>query len=209
MTSVTTAAGSDAHSEPARLPEAPVGHTTGWWAMVLFICTESATFAAALASYFYLRFIGSGPWPPVGDSRPSLLVPSVGTAILVVGCVPMGIAVRAARRPGRLLMWVSLVVTLLTGVAFVILQLVDYRGEWPDSTLSKDAYGSLFYSITGLHGLHVAVGVLMVAVLVASASRRRIGAGQAGPVRIVAMYWYFLAVIALAVYATVYISPYL
>jgi len=209
MTTVTTPAGRESQREPAGLPEAPVGHTTGWWAMVLFICTESATFAAALASYFYLRFIGSGPWPPVADSRPSLLVPSVGTAVLVLGCVPMGVAVRAARRPGRLLAWVSLVVTMLTGVAFVVLQIVDYRGEWPDSTLSKDAYGSLFYSITGLHGLHVAVGVLMVAVLVASTSLRRIGGGEAGPVRIVAMYWYFLAVLALAVYGTVYISPYL
>jgi cytochrome c oxidase subunit III len=209
MTSVTTAAGRESHREPARLPEAPVGHTTGWWAMVLFICTESATFAAALASYFYLRFIGSGPWPPVGDSRPSLLVPSVGTAVLVLGCVPMAVAVRAASRPGRLLTWLSLVVTLLTGVAFCVLQIVDYRGEWPDSTLSKDAYGSLFYSITGLHGLHVAVGVLMMAVLVASTSLRRIGGGEAGPVRIVAMYWYFLAVLAVAVYATVYMSPYL
>jgi heme/copper-type cytochrome/quinol oxidase subunit 3 len=177
--------------------------------MVLFICTESATFAAALASYFYLRFSGPGPWPPAADHPPALLVPSVGTGVLILGCVPMALAVRAAVRKGRLLMWASLVVTLLTGTAFVVLQLVDYRGEWPDSTLSKDAYGSLFYSITGLHALHVAVGVIMVAVLVASASLRRIGAGKDGPVRIVAMYWYFLSVLAVLVYGTVYISPYL
>ena len=45
-----------ARRQPAQLAEAPAGRTTGWWGMVLFICTESATFAAFLASYYYLRF---------------------------------------------------------------------------------------------------------------------------------------------------------
>lgn len=192
------------------LPEAPTGRTTGWWGMMLFIGTESATFAALCASYFYLRFVGSGPWPPTADTVPSLPVPSISTGVLVVSCVPMAVAVRlAARRGGRVGAWLLLALTMLAGVAFVLLTLLDFRQEYPDSTLSKDAYGSLFYSITGLHALHVAVGVVMLLVVLASIGLRRIGAGDAGPVRIVAMYWYFLAVLAVVVYLTVYISPYL
>jgi heme/copper-type cytochrome/quinol oxidase subunit 3 len=75
--------------------------------------------------------------------------------------------------------------------------------------VSKDAYSSLLYTITGLHAVHVAVGVLMLLLVLFSSLFRGVGKAQAGATRIVAMYWYFLAVLAVAVYVTVYISPYL
>jgi cytochrome c oxidase subunit 3/cytochrome c oxidase subunit I+III len=190
-------------------PEAPVGRTTGWWGMVLFICTEAATFAAFLASYFYLRFAGEGPWPPVADKLPHLLLPSVGTGILVVSCLPMAGAVRAAPRGHRARMQLGVVASLLLGCAFVVLQLLDWRQEYPSSTISKDAYGSLLYTITGLHTIHVVVGLLMLAGLWVSAALGRIGGRRPEPVGIVALYWYFMAALAVAVYVTVYISPYL
>ncbi len=192
-----------------RAPEAPVGRTTGWWGMVLFIATESATFATVLASYFYLRFSHGGPWPPAADSRPSLPVPVIATATLVLSCATMLLADRANRSDRKAVSVLALVVTLLAGSAFIALQIVDYLGEWPDSTPSKDAYGSLFYGITGLHTLHVVVGVLMLVVLVGSAFVGRLGKEHPGPVHVVAVYWYFLSVVAVAVFLTVYASPYL
>jgi heme/copper-type cytochrome/quinol oxidase subunit 3 len=190
-------------------PEAPVGRTTGWWGMVLFICTEAATFAAFMASYFYIRFAGEGAWPPLAERLPGLTLPSIGTGILVVSCLPMAGAVRAAPRGHRGRLTVGVLVSLLLGCGFVALQLLDWKAEWPDSTISKDAYGSLFYTITALHTIHVVVGLFMLAVLVASALLGRIGSRRPEPVGIVALYWYFMAVLAVAVYVTVYISPYL
>ena len=207
MTAVANRTEASSRRPSRRAPEGPVGRTTGWWGMVLFICTESATFAAILASYFYLRFIHDTSWPPPGDSRPSLLVPTVGTAVLLLSCAPMLLAGRTVhRRATHVLM---LLLALLGGVVFVVLQGVDYAGEWPDSTLQKDAYGSLFYTITGLHTLHVVVGLFMVLLVLAGAVVRGVGRGHPGSVRVVALYWYFLSVLAVAVYVTVYISPYL
>ena len=194
---------------PARLAEAPAGRTTGWWGMVLFICTESATFAAFLASYYYLRFSADGTWPPDHEKLPSLLVPSVGTAVLIVSCLPMWLCGRAARvRAGaRRLFW--LVLTLLGGVCFFVLQILDWRAEWPASTLSKDTYGSLFYSITGLHTVHVVLGLLMLLLLLGQALVRRLGPQrQTGSVPVGAHYRYFLAAVALPVYVTAYLAPY-
>jgi heme/copper-type cytochrome/quinol oxidase subunit 3 len=191
-----------------RAPEGPVGRSTGWWGMVLFICTEAATFAAFLASYFYLRFDGHGPWPPPSDKLPGLFWPSLATGILVLSCVPMAIAVRTARRDARFSTWVNLLLVFLSGALFCALTGLDFVLEWPESTVSKDAYGSLFFTIPGLHAVHVLVGVVMAAMLLLSVPLGRV-ARHPQSVSIVALYWYFLAVLAVAVYGTVYISPYL
>ena len=197
------------HREALLAPEGPVGRTTGWWAMVLFISTEAATFASAIAAYFYLRFAKAAPWPPPGEKLPDLVVPSIATGILVLSCIPMVLAVRAARRGGGGASGLATVVTLLAGAAFVALQVVDWVSEWPSSTLSKDAYGSLFYSVTGLHTVHVVVGLGMLLFLVGEAAVGRTSRGNGGSVSIVALYWYFMAVAAVAVYVTVYLTPYL
>ena len=212
MTAVARGAeGSEAAArrQPAQLAEAPAGRTTGWWGMVLFICTESATFAAFLASYYYLRFSSDGSWPPAADKLPGLLLPSVGTGALVLSCVPMWLCGRAAVVRAGFRSFAMLVLTLAGGVCFLIFQVLDWRSEWPESTLSKDAYGSLFYSITGLHALHVALGLLMLLLLLAQAVvLRRDPVHQAGSIRTVALYWYFLAAIAIPVFITVYLAPF-
>lgn len=191
-----------------RAPEGPVGRSTGWWGMVLFICTESATFAAFLASYFYLRFDSHGPWPPPSDKLPGLFWPSLSTGILVLSCIPMAIAVRAAKRDARAATWLNLLLVFLSGALFCALTGLDFVIEWPESTLSKDAYGSLFFTIPGLHAVHVLVGVAMAAMLLIGVPLGRVRRHPQS-VGIVALYWYFLGVLAIAVYGTVYISPYL
>lgn len=188
-------------------PEAPSGRTTGWWAMVLFIATEGATFASFLASYFYLRFSSSGAWPPTGGKEPHLVVPTIATAALVLSCGTMVVGSHGARRAARGRAALGTAGALVGGIVFLVLQSVDWAREWPSSTLTKDAYGSLFYAITGLHAAHVVVGVGMLAFLVVSLAVRRAAARPAGPVSLVAMYWYFMAVVGIAVYVTVYVSP--
>jgi cytochrome c oxidase subunit 3 len=177
--------------------------------MVLFIATEAVTFASAIASYFYLRFARGVDWPPPGEKQPDLLLAGIGTGVLVVSCVPTALAVRRARDGHDRAAGAGVLLSALGGCAFLTLQVLDWVGEYPSSRPSKDAYGSLFFSVTGLHAAHVLVGVGMLLFLVASAAAGRLSHGRWEPVRIVALYWYFMAVLALAVYATVYLSPYL
>lgn len=209
MTTLENRTAPPSRREDAQAPEHPVGHTTGWWGMALLVSTEATTFAVFLASYFYIRFASAEPWPPPSEELPGLLWPSLATAALILSCVPMAVAVRAAPRDRRGAMGLTLALTWVLGAAFLLLQVVDWMAEWPKSTLSKDAYGSLFYTITGLHTVHVAVGLLMLMALLASTARGRLGRRRPEPLGIVAMYWYFLAVLAVAIYVCVYISPYL
>lgn len=193
----------------ALAPEGPVGRSTGWWGLVLFIATEAVTFAALLASYFYIRFANASVWPPPADKLPGLVYPSIMTGLLVASVVPMALASRASRRDRTGAGWPAVVVVFLVGWAFLVLQVLDWLAEWPSSTLSKDAYGSLFYSITGLHAAHVAIGVGMLGFLLVAMAVGRLRREHGEPVRLVALYWYFMAVLAVAVYLTVYLTPYL
>jgi cytochrome c oxidase subunit 1/cytochrome c oxidase subunit I+III len=199
------------HRPDAEQPEEAVapGRSTGWWAMVLFIATEAATFAAAIASYLYLRFSASGPWPPTGDRAPSLLLPTVATAVLVVSCVPMALTSVTARLRSRAGTFLAVLTVAAAGVAFVVLQILDWLSEWPDSTLRKDAYGSLLYSLTGLHTAHVVLGIGLLGFLLVSLGVRKEVARPRGPASLIALYWYFMAAVAVAVYLTVYLSPHL
>jgi len=195
--------------EPVAAPEAPVGRSTGWWGMALFISTEAATFAVFLASYFYLRFSHTSGWPPPSEKGPDLVLPSVATGVLVLSCVPMLLAVRTTPRNRTAASGLGVAGAFAGGCAFLVLQVLDWAGEYPSSTPSKDAYGSLFYVITGLHAAHVAIGVGMLLFLLASLAAGRLGRERHEPVNLVALYWYFMSVVALGVYATVYLSPYL
>jgi heme/copper-type cytochrome/quinol oxidase subunit 3 len=187
--------------------EAPVGKTTGWWGMMFFICTEAAMFAAFIASYYYLRFATDGSWPPPSDKLPHRIVPGIGTGILVLSCLPMFLAVRTSRR-SRAVTFPLLVLVTLAGTAFVVLQAIDYMQEYPSSTPSKDAYGSLLFTLTGLHAFHVGIGVLMMLLVLVGMLARGFRKPQAGATLVMAMYWYFLAVLAVVIYFTVYLSPY-
>lgn len=191
---------------PGAAPEVPAGRSTGWWAMVLFISTESATFASLIASTFYLRFSAKGSWPPSGEKEPSLVLPTIATVVILVSCLPMALGSLAAARGSRAGGLLGSLGALAGGIAFLVLQVVDWISEWPDSTISKDAYGSLFYGLTALHALHVLIGVGMLIFLVASLAVRRAAARPRGPVSLVAIYWYFMGVVAVAVYLTAYLS---
>lgn len=208
MTSMSRPTEEATRSESWPIAEAPAGRTMGWWGMLLFILTEGAFFGIFLASYYYLRFTNTGGWPPPKDVPPHLIETGIGTGVLVLSCVPMFLAVRLAR-DGKRLALPMVVLTFLCAAAFVALQFLDYYGEYPSTDWSKDAYGSLFYTITGFHVVHVALGMLMLLLIVVSSLFRGVGRAQGGAVRVVAMYWYFLAVLASAIYLTVYGSPYL
>jgi cytochrome c oxidase subunit III len=209
MTTVEGRAAAPVVRPDRQAPERPAGHTTAWWGMVLFVASEATMFACLLAGYFYIRFAGGGPWPPSTAPPPELVWSSSATGSLVLSCVPMAVAVRVARGGRRGSMLVTQALAGLLGAGFVCFQLVDYGVTYPASTLSEDVFGSLSYTITGLHGLHVVLGLLMVLMLVASTAVGRLGSRRPEPVAMVAIYWYFLAVLSVAIYLVVYVSPYL
>jgi heme/copper-type cytochrome/quinol oxidase subunit 3 len=196
-----------ATTAPALATEMPSGRTTGWWGMVLFVTTEATIFAALLGSYFYLRFQLGTQWPPPGIEEPELTKPLIMTAFLLPSSLPVMWAERGIRKGQRWRLRLGLTITLVLGLAFLSLQAVEYANNLKKFTFTTNAYGSLFYTVTGFHGFHVAVGLLMVGWLLAASLRGSFGYKRHERVRLTAIYWHFVDVVWAAILVCLYLSP--
>lgn len=194
-------------TESARLPIAK-GRPTGWWGMMLFIATEATLFGTLFASYFYIRFKGTPVWPPDGIHPPELVLPLVMTAILLSSSFPMLVAERAMKRGSMTWVKIGLAVTFILGATFLVMQLgVEYPETLKEFTPQTDAYGSFFFTITGFHGAHVAVGLAMNLWTQVKVWRGRIDPDHALTLENSAIYWHFVDVVWIFVLLSLYLAP--
>lgn len=175
------------------------------WGAILFICAEVATFAGAFAYYGYLRV---GPWPP--GHLPALLssLVAVNTALLVTSSATLHLA-HGALRTGRRRRFVGLLgLTVLLGAVFLVGQGWEYYAfiVREDFTVARGAFASAFYGLTGLHGLHVAMGVVLLSVILARAALGQYDADRHASVRTATLYWHFVDTVWLVLVATLYVG---
>ena len=188
--------------------ELPVGasgkHSVGWWGMVGVVTTEACFFAYLLFSYFYLASMSTNPWPA---NAPKLGLPIINTGILLLSSVVALWGTRGIERgrTGRLRLGIG--GALVLGILFLVLQGVEYSRE--KLSFTHDAYGSLFYTITGFHGAHVFVGLIMLAVVLVRALRGHFAQARYEAVTNATLYWHFVDAVWLAVFTTLYITPHL
>ena len=139
----------------------------------------------------------------LGD--PKIVKPLITTLILVASSVPIALATSAIRRRDVGRLRIGLLVAVVLGVVFLILQ-----RQLVDSSLQKfhpgdEAYGSIFYTLIGLHAAHVALGVLLGAWAVLRTIR--FDRTAIVTVRVVALYLHFVNVVAAVVFLVLYLSP--
>jgi heme/copper-type cytochrome/quinol oxidase subunit 3 len=189
---------------------APVGYRAlarpaGWWGMVLVIATEATLFLLLLASYFYLRVTTIGSWPPAPHVPPKILEPLLATLVLVAGSAAIAFAGRAVRGRRAGLTQAGLVAALLAICGFLVFQGVLVHNSLSDLSPRDDAYSSIYYTVIGVHYAHVAVGGLLVAwALLRSAGftpERHL------TLQVTALYVHFVNVVAVLVFATLYLAP--
>lgn len=191
--------------DASSLPVESTGlRATGWWGMVVLIVTEATLFAALLSSYFYLRS-GASQWPPAGIAKPEFLLAGPGTAILLSSSVTMIWAEMAIRRGNQRSLRLGMAISFVLGLIFLAIQGTEYaRADFSPRT---DAYGSLFFTITGIHGLHVAIGLCMLAIIQLRAWLGHFTAERHLAVQNVSLYWHFVDAVWIFVFASLYISP--
>jgi heme/copper-type cytochrome/quinol oxidase subunit 3 len=194
----------DLHPSSAPLP---VGgresRSPGRWGMIWVVATEASFFAYLLFSYFYLASMARGVWPP--DGVPELKLSLPNTVILLVSSGTMWWAESSIRKGRAAALRIGLVITFVLGCIFLAIQGIEYSHK--HFTPQTDAYGSLFYTITGFHGAHVAVGLLMIAVVGIRAFLGHFDRGRHLAVSNVALYWHFVDAVWLAVFTTLYLTP--
>jgi heme/copper-type cytochrome/quinol oxidase subunit 3 len=180
------------------------GHPPGWWGMVGFILTEAALFAALIGSYFFL--LSNAPqWPPAEIEPPKLLWPIIATVVLVGSSIPMYLADRSAEEGNTGAVQIWLAVAFVLAVIFLAIQLYEYSGE--TFGIDTTSYGSLFYTITGVHGLHVLSALVMNLVMQIQVWRRVAGHRRRLGITNVSLYWHFVDAVWVVIFISLYLTP--
>jgi cytochrome c oxidase subunit 3 len=172
--------------------------------MFLFIASEAMLFGAFFTAYFFIRVVNpeAQSWPLEPFHLP-VFVAGINTAILLTSSFTMHWALQSIKRGNRAGLQAGLVLTLLMGAAFLITQMLEYAriGFNP----SDGAFGTIFFGLTGLHGAHVFVGLTLLSMATVRSFRGHFTPAHHHGVEIPGIYWHFVDVMWIVVYATIYL----
>jgi len=184
-----------------------LGHQSGIVGIGLVIASEVVVFGSLFGTYFALD-AHSGPWPPAGAPTPDLPLALVLTVVLVASGFTMHWAQTSMERGNRRNFWYGLVATVVLGLAFLAGQGYEYSHLIADGlTPQSSAFGSAFFSLTGTHGAHVIVGlVLILAIAVRAGIWGHFDEDRNLMIRTITTYWHFVDVVWLFIVAFVYLN---
>ncbi len=176
----------------------------GMW---LFILSDSLTFGALLYAYSYGR-ISNPAWPTPFHSA-SIINATIMTTVLLTSSLTMVLAVAAAGKRDRTWTVRWLAATMFCGVVFVVLHLREWfaliaEGMTPSGNPWSNVpqFGGTFFTITGLHMLHVTIGVVVLGVMLV----RSMGAKfKANDIETSGLYWHFVDLVWMFVFPLVYL----
>src|SRR5437763_15773129 len=124
--------------------------------------SEIMIFGAFFTAYFFIRVVNGNPWPAPGTVVPEA-VAGMNTAILLSSSLTLHWALVSVRSGNRFGLKAGMVATFCLGLTFLFVQINEYihLGWAPHDS----AQGTVFYSLTGLHGAHVFIGLCALAVV--------------------------------------------
>jgi cytochrome c oxidase subunit 3 len=170
--------------------------------MLLFIISEVMVFGAFFTAYFFIRIVQNNPWPAHGTELPKV-VAGVNTAILLSSSLTIHWALVSVKNGNRAGLKAGILSTFLLGCTFLFVQINEYVniGFAP----SDSAQASAFYGLTGLHGAHVFIGLVLLSMVTIRSFRGHYTPEQHRGVEVPGIYWHFVDVMWVIVYLTVYI----
>ena len=191
-------AGSVATTTGRRTPSSLLG-------MIIFITSELMFFGALFGAYFTIR-AQAGDWPTPGTPHIDALRTAVFTVFLVTSSFTQHLGVVAIRKGDRagLVRWMG--ITIALGLVFLGGQALEYAELFGEGfTVGSNVFGTLFFTMTGFHGLHVAGGLLMLGIVAAKARMGHFSADHHGPAEAAGYYWHFVDVVWILLFVVLYI----
>jgi heme/copper-type cytochrome/quinol oxidase subunit 3 len=171
------------------------------WGIVLFLMSEAFLFGSLFATYYYLR-AETAVWPPVGVQIDSALG-VINTVILLSSSGVMWWAGKSIQNNNQKGLTKGLAAVIVLGVIFLGITIFEWTHEsfrpW------TSAYGSIFYTLTGFHALHVLGGVALMAALLRRNLKHQFSASRFMAVEIGSLYWHFVDLIWIFVFTTLFI----
>lgn len=185
------------HPYKTGLPPAVVG-------LIFFLGSELALFGAFFMNYGYQRLLSDLAWPTPGIEIPANGT-SINTLVLILSSFTCEFALISLLRGKRSGLTGWLIATFVLGAVFLGLQVHEYItiGFTPKS----GPVGAAFYSLTGLHGAHVAIGLLLLLFCIIRSARGHFSPEKHTGLLVASIYWHFVDVVWVILFAVVYLLP--
>ena len=194
------------------MPQQKEAATLGIWA---FLATEVLFFGAMFMSYIVYRHA----YPHAFDEASHhtiVLFGTVNTAILLTSSLTMALAVHAAKESNTKWLFRFLCLTIFLGLAFLAVKGLEYHEDldehlWPGANFRPDLppqaqiFWFLYWVMTGVHAIHVTVGVGLLSVMTWMTSRQKFSAEYHNPIEISGLYWHFVDIIWIYLYPLLYL----
>jgi cytochrome c oxidase subunit 3/cytochrome o ubiquinol oxidase subunit 3 len=176
------------------------------WGMASFLLSEVAFFSTLIVTY--VTFLGKdlvGPTPREALSLPLVICT---TACLLASSVVIHAAERALERGEERFFCFFWAVTIALGVAFLAGTAYEWRNliEKHELTISRNLFGTTYYTLVGFHALHVTAGVIALLVVLGLALRGELGEKHSIGIQLVSWYWHFVDVVWIVVFLVVYVA---
>jgi cytochrome c oxidase subunit 3 len=188
-----------AHPDPLQLER-----RRGSAAMMLFIATEASLFILLFVSYWYLAN-GNQQWPQ--DAPPKMHYALEMLVVLIISSGVLHWGEQQSKRHNYTVARVALIGTIALGLLFIALSVLEYMEHLKTLSPREDAYSSIFYTITTLHGAHLTFGLCMllyVLILPGAEPRDR---SPHHAYHNAALYWHFVDIVWVFVVTILYVIP--
>jgi cytochrome c oxidase subunit 3 len=182
-------------------PVVKYSRTPMYTGMILFLISEVFLFGSLFWTYYYLRY-ENPVWPPAGVTL-DMVPASVNTFLLLSSSVIIMWALSRIRKGNEKGLATGLGITAFLGLAFLGITIFEWTHETFRPWMS--AYGSIFYTLTGFHALHVLGGVILMLALFGRTVRHRFSSNRYLAVEVGSLYWHFVDFIWIIVFATLFI----
>lgn len=198
------------------LEQQRLSSTFGMW---IFLATEILFFGGLFTAYLVYRNTYPAAWSEA-SAEMKFWFGTINTGILLCSSLTMAMAVYSAQTDRRRLLVLFLLATLVLGMGFLVLKGFEYHAEWvehhvpgPNFEMPKGAtdprhseiFFGLYFTMTGLHAVHMTVGLLIGAIILYLAWRGEYGPLYHTPVENFGLYWHFVDVIWIFLYPLLYL----
>lgn len=187
-----------------QLDNSPQRRDSAVLGMWLFLATEVLFFGPLFFGYVHSRLVHPGAFVS-GSHHMHFWLGTLNTAILLTSSLAMALAVRSAQTGGR---WLRTLLSLTAalGIAFLCVKGYEYWSELPEVARAQggeQVFYLLYFAMTGLHAIHLVIGVSLVGWLWLTA--RRYGPRYHMPVEVIGLYWHFVDAVWLFLYPMFYL----
>jgi cytochrome c oxidase subunit III len=192
-------------------------HEASWLGMWVFLTTEVMFFGGMFACYFVYRH-----WYPQAFASASnqldVLLGGINTAVLICSSFTMALAVHSAETGRRKPLVVFLLLTIVLGLIFLGIKFYEYHTKFVEhlvpgssfrfeESLARPAeiFFSFYFAMTGMHAVHMVIGVGLLTALIFRARRDRFSAVYHTPVELTGLYWHFVDIVWIFLFPLLYL----